>query len=140
MHLPVSLFLIYHIYALGRTLRICTNLLYFLAFLKIRQKVHSRSSVTTSPKSSHSEIIWSTRIYKAHSTKNVSLDVSGRGGTSYLPVIEYITANRQFRNAVLVCFMDGLGDKSIPKPLTYINLWVRHDDKYELSETHMERF
>ena len=77
----------------------------------------------TSPKSSHSEIIWSTRIYKARSIKNVSLDVFGRGGTSYLPVIECITANRQFRNAVLVYFTDGLGDKSIPKPLTYINLW-----------------
>ena len=73
------------------------------------------------------------RVYKAHSIKDVSLEVSGRGGTSYIPVIEYINANRQFRDAVLVYFTDGMGDKSIPRPLTYKTLWVLHDDNCELS-------
>lgn len=73
------------------------------------------------------------RIYKAHSFKDVSLEVSGRGGTSYIPVIEYINANRRFRDAVLVYFTDGMGDISIPRPLTYKTLWVLHDNSCELS-------
>ena len=41
MHLPVSLFLYFEFLVPGWVNRICTHPLYFLAFLKIRQKVYS---------------------------------------------------------------------------------------------------
>ena len=48
------------------------------------------------------------RIYKAFSVKDVSFDIQGRGGTSFVPVIEYVNENRYFRDAILIYFTDGL--------------------------------
>lgn len=73
------------------------------------------------------------RVYMAHSVKDISYDIRGRGGTSFIPVIEYINASRYFRDAILICFTDGMGDSSIPKPLTLRTMWVLHDDQCELS-------
>lgn len=63
-------------------------------------------------------------VYEAKKLTDVNFNVKGRGGTSYIPVIEYINSDRKYRDSVLIFFTDGLGDNSIPKPLTYRNLWV----------------
>ena len=63
------------------------------------------------------------RVYKTKTIGGVNLKVTGRGGTSFIPVIEYINKNK-FRDAVMIYFTDGYGDYKIPKPLTYKNLWV----------------
>ena len=73
------------------------------------------------------------RVYKACSVKDVSFDIQGRGGTSFVPVIEYVNANRYFRDAILIYFTDGMGDRSIPRPLTLRTMWVLQDEQCELS-------
>lgn len=72
-------------------------------------------------------------MYKAHSVKDISYDIHGRGGTSFIPAIEYVNSNRYFRDAILIYFTDGEGDCSIPKPLTLRTIWVLHDKCCELS-------
>ena len=73
------------------------------------------------------------RVYKARTEKDVSYELHGRGGTSFIPVIEYINSNRNFRDAILIYFTDGEGDRSIPRPLTFRTMWVLHDDQCQLS-------
>jgi len=73
------------------------------------------------------------RVYKARSVKEISYDIQGRGGTSFVPVIEYINSNKYFRDAILIYFTDGMGDYSIPRPLTLRTMWVLHDEHCELS-------
>ena len=73
------------------------------------------------------------QVYKVRSEKDVSYDIYGRGGTSFIPVIEYINADRYFRDAILIYFTDGEGDHSIPRPLTLRNLWVLYDEYCKLS-------
>lgn len=72
-------------------------------------------------------------IYRARSVKDISYNIHGRGGTSFVPVIEHINSNRQYRDAILIYFTDGMGDSSIPRPLTLRTLWVLHDEQCELS-------
>lgn len=64
------------------------------------------------------------RVYELKSPNDLPDLVSGRGGTAFTPVINYINENRRFRDALLVYFTDGFGESRIPKPLTYRNLWV----------------
>lgn len=64
------------------------------------------------------------RVYKAKSIKDVKLEVTGRGGTSYIPVIEYLNKNKYYRDAIMIYFTDGYGDYEIPRPRTFRNLWV----------------
>ena len=73
------------------------------------------------------------RVYIVSSVKDVSFDIQGRGGTSFVPVIEYVNSNRYFRDAILIYFTDGMGDSSIPRPLTQRFMWVLQDEKCELS-------
>lgn len=73
------------------------------------------------------------RVYKARSVKDISYDICGRGGTSFIPVIEYINQNRQFRDAILIYFTDGMGNRSIPRPLTLKTMWVLRDAGCTLS-------
>ena len=73
------------------------------------------------------------RVYKVNSVKEVSFDIQGRGGTSFVPVVEYVNSNRYFRDAILIYFTDGMGDRSIPRPLTKRIMWVLQDKKCELS-------
>ena len=73
------------------------------------------------------------RVYRARSIKDISYEVCGRGGTSFIPVIEYINSNRYFRDAILIYFTDGEGDRSIPKPLTRRVMWVLYDAQCRLS-------
>lgn len=73
------------------------------------------------------------RVYQAHSVKDISYDIHGRGGTSFVPVIEYVNCNRQFHDAILIYFTDGMGDRSIPRPLTFRTMWVLYDEQCDLS-------
>ena len=73
------------------------------------------------------------RIYRAHSVKDILYDIRGRGGTSFIPVIEYINRNRQYRDAILIYFTDGMGDRSVPRPLTRKMMWILHNENCRLS-------
>ena len=64
------------------------------------------------------------RVYKAARREDVKMKVVGRGGTFFTPVIEYINKDKYFRDALLIYFTDGGGEESIPRPLTYRNMWV----------------
>jgi predicted metal-dependent peptidase len=48
----------------------------------------------------------------------------GRGGTWFSPVIDYVNNDKYFRDALLIYFTDGYGEREIPKPRTYRNIWV----------------
>ena len=72
------------------------------------------------------------RVYKAKNKSDIKTKVTGRGGTEFTPVINYINNDRYFRDALLVYFTDGGGEYAIPKPLTYRNIWVLTGD-YSLS-------
>ena len=63
------------------------------------------------------------RVYTIKDPREIKPDLTGRGGTSYVPAIEYINSHK-FKDAVMVYFTDGYGDYEIPKPRTYRNLWV----------------
>lgn len=73
------------------------------------------------------------RVYQLKSPKDLPDRVKGRGGTSFTPVIEYINERRYFRDALLIYFTDGYGEASIPRPLTYRNLWVVFGNASNLS-------
>lgn len=71
------------------------------------------------------------KIYQAKKASDVQTKVSGRGGTSFLPVIEHINETGKYRNALMIYFTDGFGDHEIPRPRTFRNLWVvLQDEKY----------
>ncbi len=63
-------------------------------------------------------------VYEARSISDVRLEVAGRGGTSFTPVIKYVNDNKKFRRSLLIYFTDGEGDESIPFPMVYRMLWV----------------
>lgn len=73
------------------------------------------------------------RVYVVRKPSEVKLDVAGRGGTEFTPVIKYINENKYYRDSLLIYFTDGYGEKQIPKPMTYRNLWVITEGKNELS-------
>lgn len=82
------------------------------------------------------------RVYTAKSISDVKLDMRGRGGTSFVPVIDFINGDPKyksnpmsgkFKDALLVYFTDGYGDCEIPKPKTFKNLWVVLNDTKNLS-------
>ena len=58
---------------------------------------------------------------------DVPQEFHGRGGTSYLPVIEYINFHPRYHAALLIYFTDGDGDSSIPKPKVRQTVWVLTD-------------
>ncbi|THG36725.1 vWA domain-containing protein [Adlercreutzia caecimuris] len=73
------------------------------------------------------------RVYEATKVGDVHLDVRGRGGTAFSPVVEYVNSNRGYRDALLIFFTDGFGEREIPQPHTYRNLWVVLNDADNLS-------
>ncbi len=63
-------------------------------------------------------------VYEARSMADVKLEVNGRGGTAFTPVIEYVNKDRCFRKSLLIYFTDGMGEQRIPIPQVYRLLWV----------------
>jgi len=72
-------------------------------------------------------------IYTAKHPKDINTKFTGRGGTSFLPVINHINESNQYRNSLMVYFTDGYGDHEIPKPRTLRNLWIVIDSEDNLS-------
>ena len=70
------------------------------------------------------------RVYRVRNRGDVQLSVMGRGGTAFTPVIELINNDRYYRDALLIYFTDGWGERSIPRPRTYRNLWVLTQGSY----------
>ena len=73
------------------------------------------------------------RVYQLKSANDIPTSVPGRGGTAFTPVIEYVNNDRYFRDALLIYFTDGYGEREIPRPKTYRNLWVILGDPEDLS-------
>lgn len=85
------------------------------------------------------------KVYEAKKISDLQLKMAGRGGTSFIPVINFINGDKpydnpvkypkagKFKDALMVYFTDGFGDSSIPKPKTFRNLWVVMDDEKNLS-------
>jgi len=73
------------------------------------------------------------RIYQPKKACDVSTRVTGRGGTSFHPVINHINETGAYKNALMIYFTDGYGDYEIPKPRTMRNLWVVLQDEKNLS-------
>lgn len=73
------------------------------------------------------------RVYRLDSATDIPACVMGRGGTAFTPAIRYVNDHRCYRDALLVYFTDGFGERRIPRPLTYRNLWVVTGDKNNLS-------
>ena len=73
------------------------------------------------------------RVYKAKNAGDIKRKVSGRGGTWFSPVIEYVNNDRYFRDSLLIYFTDGYGEDTIPKPKTYRNIWVVFENIRHLS-------
>lgn len=73
------------------------------------------------------------RVYKARTPADIKKKVSGRGGTWFSPVIDYINKDKFFRDALLIYFTDGYGESKIPRPRTYRNIWVVIGDARHLS-------
>jgi len=71
------------------------------------------------------------KVYIAKNSNDVDLEIKGRGGTYFTPVIEYLNENRKYRDALLIYFTDGYGESSIPEPFVYKVLWVLNNkDRY----------
>lgn len=73
------------------------------------------------------------KVYKVKRKKDIPKSVSGRGGTAFTPVINYINERKYYRDALLIYFTDGDGEPEIPKPLVYRTLWVITDKAGQLS-------
>ncbi len=73
------------------------------------------------------------RVYKAATSADIKKKVAGRGGTWFSPVIDYVNKDKYFRDALLIYFTDGYGEREIPKPRTYRNIWVVIGDAGNLS-------
>ena len=73
------------------------------------------------------------RVYRLDGAADIPASVMGRGGTAFTPAIRYVNEHRCYRDALLVYFTDGFGERRIPRPLTYRSLWVVTGDKDNLS-------
>lgn len=73
------------------------------------------------------------RVYSVKTQVDIKKNVVGRGGTAFTPVIEYVNNDRYFRDALLIYFTDGYGEREIPRPKTYRNLWVVLGNPKDLS-------
>lgn len=85
------------------------------------------------------------KVYQIRKISEVQTKMAGRGGTSFVPVIEFINGDGKYsdsrkyplagryKDAIMIYFTDGYGDSEIPKPKTYRNLWVVLQDEDYLS-------
>ncbi len=73
------------------------------------------------------------RVYRVKSPADLPDHVEGRSGTRFTPVIDYVNEHRYFRDALFIYFTDGYGERSVPRPHTYRNLWVVLDGVKHLS-------
>lgn len=73
------------------------------------------------------------RVYEAKNASDVKPDVTGRGGTCFQPVFDWIRDNNK-RNTVLIFFTDGWGESSLDyRPVNKQTLWVLTGKSSDLS-------
>lgn len=73
------------------------------------------------------------RVYEAKKASEVQCKVTGRGGTSFQPVFDYLKEKRK-RNVVCIYFTDGYGEYELKeRPVCYRTLWVLTGRSNELS-------
>jgi predicted metal-dependent peptidase len=73
------------------------------------------------------------RVYEAEKPSDVKTKVTGRGGTSFSPVFEYIK-DKNLRRSILVYFTDGYGERQLSiKPVHFRTLWVLTGQNRDLS-------
>ena len=70
--------------------------------------------------------------YKAKSAKDIQTNITGRGGTRFTPVVEFINEHN-FSDALFVYFTDGEGESEIPKPKVAKTIWILPSKDYRLS-------
>jgi predicted metal-dependent peptidase len=73
------------------------------------------------------------RVTYPKDLREVIPEVKGQGGTLFTSVIDYINKENTFKKALMIYFTDGFGENTIPKPMTYRNLWVILDNADNLS-------
>lgn len=73
------------------------------------------------------------RVYTAKKPSDISPELTGRGGTSFIPAIDYINKEGKYQKALMIYFTDGFGDSEVPKPRTFRNMWVVIGDEKNLS-------
>ena len=73
------------------------------------------------------------RVYRVLKPSDVQKKITGRGGTAFSPAINYINNDRCYRDALMIYFTDGYGERKIPRPRTYRNIWVVFDHVKNLS-------
>ncbi len=73
------------------------------------------------------------RVYEAKRPQDVKPEVTGRGGTSFTPVFEWLIENGK-RNVVTIYFTDGYGEYELGcDNISYRTLWVLTGRSSELS-------
>jgi len=74
------------------------------------------------------------RVYKAKGKSNIDLEVQGRGGTSFSPIIEHVNTHNK-RLDLLIVFTDGYGERELKeKPKgKYKVIWVLTGRSKDLS-------
>ena len=63
------------------------------------------------------------RVYDVNEIRDLKFNITGRGGTCFSPVIEYLNSNLKYRNSTLIYITDGYGESKIPKPLNKV-VWM----------------
>lgn len=72
------------------------------------------------------------KVYKVKKPSEINYNITGRGGTSFTPVIQYVNKHKEFRNSLLLYFTDGYGENTIPKPMVYKVMWLIYNGELSL--------
>ncbi|MGF7183980.1 putative metal-dependent peptidase [Desulfitispora alkaliphila] len=73
------------------------------------------------------------KVYRAKTTRDVDLNIKGRGGTAFSPVFQYIRQEK-LMDHMLIYFTDGYGEKRLDAPpVNQRTLWVIAGQESNLS-------
>ena len=73
------------------------------------------------------------KVYEANCPDEVQLDVSGRGGTSFTPVFEWLKENKN-KETILIYASDGYGEQKLAEDnITQSTIWLMTREKMCLS-------
>lgn len=77
-----------------------------------------------------------TRTYDVSDYKGIKREVTGRGGTEFSPVFQYISEEKKLHDAVLIYATDGGGESHLSDSIKYWpqgTIWVLTERKSDLS-------
>ena len=73
------------------------------------------------------------KVYKANSPEDIQVDVMGRGGTSFTPIMEYMKENCS-KDTVLIYATDGYGESKLEcENISQSTIWLLTTKKDQLS-------